>query len=752
VKVLYPGRVFSETVLYDEERVRQRYGVAPEQVVDLKGLTGDLSDNIPGVPGIGDKTASRLLREFGDIEGVYRNLDRVLPPRVRQALEEHAQQARLGKELVTIDRHVPLELELEECTAEGYDRQRLVGLLQEMEFVSLLHKLPARQGETAVGVTSPPSGQYMTVRTADSLDHVMSRISEAKALALAVVSTGRHPMTARLVGIALSAAPGEACYLPLGHSGFEEQLPLNLVLDRLRPVLENAQVAKVGHNIKHAALLLARHGVALENMEFDTMVAAHLLGEKSLGLKSLAFGRLSMELEPITDVSTRGKQAPADLLDADTVSGRACADADVILRLREVLASEVAQRGGLGRLLREVEMPLVPVLVHMEHSGVALDASLLRDMSRDLETDLRSLELRIYNSVGHIFNINSSQQLSRVLYDEMGLPRPRRTKGGYSTEAAVLEGMRGMHPAIESILEYRQLAKLKSTYVDTLPDMVNPETGRLHTTFNQTTTATGRLSSSDPNLQNIPVRGDLGKKIRSAFIAPQGTLLVAGDYSQIDLRVLAHLSGDTALREAFQRDEDIHAATASRVFGVPIADVTPAMRRAAKTVNFGVVYGMSEYGLEQATDFTREEAAAFIRSYFEGYPMVKEYLESTRKRALSQGYVETLLGRRRYLPEVHSASYQVREAANRMAINMPVQGTSADIIKVAMVKLYGEMKRRRLNSKMVLQVHDDLMFEVPLDEVTEVKVLVQGVMSRAVQLSVPIRVDLKQGYNWGEME
>ncbi|MEE9583091.1 MAG: DNA polymerase I, partial [Dehalococcoidales bacterium] len=399
-----------------------------------------------------------------------------------------------------------------------------------------------------------------------------------------------------------------------------------------------------------------------------------------------------------------------------------------------------------------VEMPLVPVLVRMESNGVALDTDLLRQMSRRLGQRLLKLEAEIYNSVGHRFNINSPKQLGPVLFEELELPSSRRTKIGYSTGASVLEELRGAHPVVELILEYRQLAKLKSTYIDAIPGLINPKTGRVHTSFNQTRTATGRLSSSEPNLQNIPVRDELGREIRQAFVAPPGSKLLSGDYSQIDLRVLAHLSQDPGLLRAFHKDEDIHTATAVQLFGVAAAGVTPDMRRLAKTVNFGVIYGMSSYGLEQATELSREEANQFITSYFEKYPKVRDYLESTREKARELGYVETLLGRRRAVPEVLSSNRQLREAAERMAINMPVQGTSADIIKVAMIKLDGEMAKRRLKSRLLLQVHDELIFEVPDGELEEMGRLVPRIMATAIELSLPLKVDIKVGKNWGQME
>jgi DNA polymerase-1 len=531
-----------------------------------------------------------------------------------------------------------------------------------------------------------------------------------------------------------------------------EQLPLEQVINRLKPILEASELAKTAHNSKYDLTVLAEYGVAVNNLTFDTMLAAYLLGEKSLGLKALAFGRLGIEMTPITELIGSGaKQLSMSQVEINKAADYACADADMTLRLTELLTPELHQQG-LWTLFADVELPLVPVLISMEREGIALDIDLLRSMAHRLGEQLLKLEAEIYNWVGHQFNINSTQQLGSVLFQELKLPPVRKTKSGYSTGASTLEELRGIHPIIEFILEYRQLAKLKSTYIDALPALLNPKTGRVHTNFNQARTTTGRLSSSEPNLQNIPVRGELGKEIRQAFIAPASSCLLAGDYSQIDLRVLAHLSQDRNLVDAFLKDEDIHAATAARLFGIDASQVTPDMRRLAKTVNFGVIYGMSDYGLEQATELSRDEATQFITSYFAQHPGVKQYLEATKQQARDKGYVQTLLGRRRYILEINSSNRQVREAAERMAINMPVQGTSADIIKVAMINLYREMQKKRLKSKMLLQVHDELIFEVPQDEVAEMRQLITETMSSAVKLSVPVKVDIKTGHNWGEME
>ncbi|MFC1992354.1 DNA polymerase I [Chloroflexota bacterium] len=761
VKVLYPKPrgSFSDTMLYDEAAVIQKYGIKPEQVADFKALVGDTTDNIPGVPNIGPVKAVNLLKQFGSIDQVYAHLDEVTPIKVQDILRQNEAQAYQSKTLTTIVTQMPITLDLDDCQIGRYDRNQVTELFRELEFYSLLPKLPDVESEGASSSTiqveaKPPQGAYKIVNTTPALDDTVSRLSAAKSFAFDVETTSLDAMSAQLVGISLSPAPGEAYYIPVGHIGLwqVEQLPLEQVIDRLKPLLEDASFAKLAHNGKYDMTVLAEHGATVNNMTFDSMVAAYLLGEKSLGLKALAFSKLGVEMTPITALIGSGaKQISMSLVEAGKAADYACADADMTGRLVELLGPELQQQG-LWQLFSEVEMPLVPVLMRMERCGVALDTALLRQMALHLGEQLMKLEDEIYGGVGHQFNINSPQQLGYVLFEELELPAGRKTKSGYSTGAAVLEELRGVHPIIESILDYRQLSKLKSTYIDALPVLINPKTGRVHTSFNQTRTATGRLSSSEPNLQNIPVRGEVGKKVRQAFIAPSESCLLAGDYSQIDLRALAHLSQDSNLLSAFHQEEDIHASTAALLFGVGASQVTSDMRRLAKTVNFGVIYGMSGYGLEQATELSREEAAQFITSYFEKYPGVKQYLESTKKQAKEAGYVQTLLGRRRYIPEINASNRQIREAAERMAINMPVQGTSADIIKVAMIHLEEEMGKRHLKSKMLLQVHDELIFEVPDEELEEMRRLVPQIMSSALEFSIPLKVDIKTGNNWGEME
>jgi DNA polymerase-1 len=749
VKALTPKRTFTDTILYDEEAVEQKYGIKPEQLTDLKALVGDVSDNIPGLPGIGEKTAAKLLQQYGRLQGIYDHIEDITPSKLQDTLREYRTQAFRSKELSTIVKDVPIKLDLKTCQVSHYDRNEVARLFQELEFIKLLPRLPQMKAESS----QPSAVKCHMVNTKSALEQLIGELEKAGDLAIEVETTGEKAAMADLVGIAISPAQGKAFYIPLGHQGLNQppQLPLAQVTASLKPVLENAGIGKIAYNGKHVMAVLAACGVKLKNLYFDPMLAAYLLGEKSLGLKALAFNKLGVEIAtPAELTGPVKKQSSLSLLDANRIADYACASVDIVWSLKESLETELRKQG-LWQLFTEVEMALIPVLVAMESHGILLDTDLLREMSMEQGQELLRLEKEIYGSVGHQFNINSPQQLGKVLFEELRLPQSRRTKTGYSTEASVMEALKGAHPIIELILKYRQLSKLKSTYVDALPALINHKTRRVHTNFNQTGTATGRLSSSDPNLQNIPIRGDTGGKIRKAIIAPPGTYLLSADYSQIDLRVLAHLSQDPSLIAAFAQDEDIHATTASKIFGIPAGEVTSEMRRNAKTVNFGVVYGMSDYGLEQATNLSREEAAQFIALYFEKYPRVKEYLEATKEQARKLGYVQTVLGRRRFLPEINSSNRMVREAAERMAINAPVQGSSADIIKIAMINLHREMERRNLKSRMLLQIHDELLFEMPEEEVEDMKSLVAEFMSHAVELCVPVKIDTKLGKNWGEM-
>ncbi len=750
-----PGKSFSDTILYDEGKVEERYGIAPRQIADYKGLKGDPSDDIPGVNGIGEKTAVKLLQQFGSVEGILEHIDEVAPAKAQNALKDNDEAARQSKRLATIVTEAPVELDLDRCAIRAIDRDRTVALFRELEFNRLLTRLEDidaadRTATARPQVTEPVTTEYVTVDTPQKLRELIDSLSKADSFAFDTETTGFNPRYASLVGLSFSIEAGKAYYVPVGHR-MGDQLPASDVLEGLRPVISDKRIAKIAQNAKFDMAVLAEQGVEVGGLYFDSMIAACLLGEKSLGLKSLAFNRLGVEMTPITSlIGTGAKQISMDYVPIADAAPYACADADMTLRLSTIFEKELKDEG-LWQLFDEVEMPLVTVLLDMERTGVKLDADFLREMAFSLSERAARLEGKIHDLVGHRFNINSSQQLGAVLFNELRLEGGKKIKSGYSTDAATLEKLKGTHPVIEPLIEYRQVTKIKTTYADSLPSLVNPKTGRVHTSFNQTGTTTGRLSSSDPNLQNIPARGELGRQVRRAFVADKGCILLSADYSQIDLRVAAHLSQDPQLIAAFERGEDIHSSTAAHILGIPPGEVTPDQRRLAKVVNFGVLYGMSGYGLEQATELTREQAEQFIKTYYEKYRGIREYLETTKKQARERGYVETALGRRRYIPDINASNAQVRTSAERMAINMPIQGTSADIIKLAMIRIHAEMKKRALKSRMILQVHDDLVFEVPEAEIDIIKKMVSEIMPDAMKLSVPLTVDIKTGTNWGEM-
>jgi DNA polymerase-1 len=785
-RVLTSRRVFSDTIVYDLGGIENRYGLKPQQLIDYKALTGDTSDNIPGVRGIGDKTATKLLQQYGSVEGIYAHLDEVESSRFRKALEEGRESAFLSKLLAAIVTDMPIELDLEACRTAEFNRDKVMELFRELEFRSLVNRLPfeakpetERRGppqqlamfeeveEVKEDEKAPPAN-YQIVGDEEALEKLVARLSKAAAITLDVETTSTDAMVADLVGIALTDREGEGYYVPVGHgtvigdqlSVISNQLSLDYVLEKLRPVLEDESIAKYAHNSKYDLTVLARHGVQVKGLSFDTMIAEWLAdpASRNLGLKNLAWVRLGVEMKPITDLIGSGKgqltMAQVPVAQAASYAG---ADVDMTHRLVKVLEPELRERA-LWPLFTEVEMPLVPVLTEMEMKGVKLDVEYLGEMSRQLHRQLSDLEREIQEMVGYPFNINSTQQLSDALFIKLGLSAQgvQKTQSGhYSTSASVLEKLRGQHPVIERILEQRELAKLKSTYVDALPLLVNRDTGRVHTSYNQTGTVTGRISSSDPNLQNIPIRTDVGREVRRAFVAEEGSVLLAADYSQVELRILAHISQDPAMRETFARGEDIHTSTAAFLFDVPLDKVDREMRRVAKTINFGITYGMSGYGMAQRTGLSQEESDRFIKEYFAKYPRVKAYLDETKRKAREQGYVETLLGRRRYFPELKSdsrAHQNVRAAAQRMAINAPIQGSAADIIKIAMIRLHRALKERGLKSGMTLQVHDELVLEVPEGELEVVAPLVKSIMEGAFQLDAPLKVDMKVGRNWLEME
>ena len=799
IRVLTSGRQFSDTIIYDPPAVEEKYSLRTDQLVDYKALVGDKSDNIPGVRGIGEKGAVALLQKYGTLEAVYAHLAEVTPERTKKALTEGEADAWQSQTLGRIILDVPIQLDLAACHTRDYDRAKAVELFRDLAFRALVAKLPAvetttepsaevKAGARESGGTgeeqmalfpteqAPPEvlssptlpvshspASHLLVTTPPALVEVAEQLAAAPAFAFDTETTGIDPQQAGIVGLSVAwgREGNQAAYIPLGHID-TPGLPWEAVRAALQPAFADGKIAKIAHNASYDLSILDRHGVRVTGDLVDTMIAAWLIdpGSHGLGLKDQAWTRLKVEMTPIHELIGSGKsQITMDRVPAATAGAYASADAAMTLRLADVLLPELAQKG-LASLFHDVEMPLVPVLVAMEAVGIKLDADFLRQMSVDLTGRLHQLEREIYQIVGYPFNINSTQQLSDVLFGKLGLPAEglKKTQAGtYSTAADVLEGLRGKHEIIGLILEHRQLNKLLNTYVDALPNMVNPRTGRVHTSFNQAGAETGRLSSTDPNLQNIPIRTDVGREIRRAFVAEPGWLLLSADYSQVELRILAHISGDEYLLAAFGRGEDIHASAASKVYGVPLNQVTKEQRSVAKMMNFATSYGVSAFGLAQRTGLSRSDADQFMQRYFATYPGVKRYLDETRAFAREHGYVETLLGRRRFFPVLKTTAstqqaYNMRQAAERAAINHPIQGTAADIIKIAMIRLHRALGESGARSRMLLQVHDELVLEVPPDELTAVSKLVRDTMEGAYELNAALKVDVEAGPNWYELE
>ncbi len=727
------------------EEVAARFGGTPRQVIEVQALAGDSSDNVPGVPGIGEKTAVELIREFGSVENLLANLDRVKGKR-RENLAAFAEQARLSKQLVTLRDDIPLELDYASFALSPPDREALTRLFKELEFHKLQQEFTSEQQTSGEG--------YRCVLSGQALGELVAALQSAGRFAVDTETTGLDPLRAELVGLSFAVRAGEGWYLPLGHHylGVPEQLPRQSVLAALRPLLEDPQLKKVGQNIKFDALVLAQAGVELHGVETDTMIASYLAqpAAKSHGLDALASDLLGYRTISYAEVTGSGKhQVGFAAVDLEKATVYAAEDADITLRLAEKLLPMVGESGQL-QLFQEVEMPLVGILTAMERTGVRIDVPFLGGLSREFEGKLAALEQEIHRLAGGPFNIASPKQLGEVLFERLKLPRGRRTKTGWSTDSEVLAGLAEEHPVAALLLDHRSLAKLKGTYTDALPKLVHPETGRIHTSFNQAVTATGRLSSSDPNLQNIPIRTEEGRRIRAGFIPAEGCVLLSADYSQVELRILAHLADVPVLKEAFARGEDIHRRTASEVFGVFPELVSDDQRRQAKTINFGVIYGISAFGLAKQLNIGRREAQTFIDAYFAHYPGIQAFMAAKIEEARSRQYVTTLLGRRCAVPEIHSQNGAIRGYAERNAINYPVQGSAADIIKVAMVHIHQRLTEERLAAKMVLQVHDELVFEVPEAEVATVRELVRTDMEGAVTLSVPLAVDIGVGRSWRE--
>jgi DNA polymerase I len=772
------GRSLSDATDYTPEEVFESMKVRPDQIVDYKALVGDKSDNIPGVRGIGEKTAVRLLNNYGDLETIYDHLGE-LTKGERKKLEDGRQNALLSQELARIVTDLDVPLDLEKARSDNFHPAEVEALFRQLEFRTLMRRLMAlaeSYGKVSVGneqqlslfsgvevAEGKGAGEVEIavglVQTAEDLASLARRLADARMISFDTETTSTDQMSARLVGISLSVEEGEGFYIPLGHRADpDKQLPVEAVLSALEGPLTDPRVPKVGHNLKYDFVVLARHDLRVRPLGFDTMIAEWLRDpdSRNLGLKNLAWVRLDTTMTEIETLIGKGRsQITMAEVPIQAAGAYAAADAETVLRLIPGLKSELDTCQAMD-LFDTLEMPLVTVLADMEMAGISLDVPFLSEMSQELELRMLDIEANIHQAVGESFNLNSPQQLSEALFDRLELNPPDRTRrtasGFYSTSAGVLEQMQGQHPAVDWTLEYRELSKLKSTYLDALPAQVNPETGRIHTSYNQTGSVTGRIASSNPNLQNIPIRTELGRRVRHAFISAPGSYLLSVDYSQVELRIVAHIAEDEAMIEAFRSGQDIHTTTAAAIYGIPVDQVASDQRRHAKAINFGLIYGMSPFGLTRTTDLTLAEAEDFVSAYFERFPGVKGYLDRTRKLAADQGHVETLLGRRRYFPLLkNQTNYNLRNREEREAINSPIQGTAADIMKIAMLKVHQTLEARELRARMLLQVHDELVLECPEDELETVAQLVEGVMESAYTLSVPLRTEARQGENWGEM-
>lgn len=800
IKVFTSGRMWQDTALYDEAAIIDRYGLKPKQLIDFKALKGDTSDNVPGVKGIGEKTATQLLQRYGTVENIYKHLAEVTPARAKSALEADRDMAFLSKDLVTIRTDVPVAVTWDECAVHEYNLDKVLALFDQLEFKSLRNRLPpggvssapiepqadrpAAPAEPApragkqpaqlsmfatderaadeAAPTTPRSSitQTTIVRDEAALKKLIAALKQAPIIAFDTETTSTDPLLAKLVGISLSVKEGEGYYLPVGHRE-GAQLPAHQVIQALKPIFEDTQRPKVAHNAKYDMAVLHEAGLEVRGLKYDTMLGAFLIEPGGqIGLKKLAKTQLDLDMTEISELLGTGKkQISMDQVPIDDAAAYAAADADVTLRLMKQQEPQITELG-LRQLFETIDLPLVPVLLDMELAGVKIDAQFLGVMSARLDKRLKEIEAEVYEAVGMPFNLNSPAQLADVLFGKLQLNAPggRTTRTGkVSVAADVLDSMKGLHPVIDLILEQRQLAKLKGTYLDALPKLINPKTGRVHTSFNQTGAVSGRIASQDPNLQNIPIRTELGREVRRAFIVEPGNVMIAADYSQVELRIAAHIAQDPGLRAAFAAGQDIHRATAAKVLNLPLDQVTSDQRAFAKRVNFGLLYGMGTRSLAEQAGISLSEAQKFVDAYFAGFPNIRRYIDETKRRAKVDGYVETLLGRRRYFPILQTETRDARtnvmqRAAEREAINHPIQGTAADIIKIAMINIHRELIKRRLKARLILQVHDELILEAPASEAEEVKELVRQLMEGAYELDPALKVEVGAGQNWDEVK
>jgi len=767
-KVITFKKGMSETLEYDEEAVEKKYdGIKPAQVIEIKALKGDASDNIPGVKGIGEKGAIKLIKEFGSLDGVYENIESdKITDRVREMLKEQKEMAYISKKLSTIVTDIDLSFKLEDCKPKEYDQDKVMAELQHLEFKSLINKMP-QFGEKKIANQKPseeirkPEGHtYKTITSESDFTSFLTELKNQKEFVFDTETTSLDPFNAELLGISFSWQEDVAFYLAItsksGDGLFEDSTTNSQWLNQLKPIFADEAIKKIGHNLKYDIEILDQQGFEVKGIHFDTMVGAYLLsaGDRTYDLDSLSFREFGYKKIAYNDLVGTGKEE-IKLIDVPLtkLGYYSCEDADFTYRLYKKF-SKTLKDEGMSQLMAAIEMPLVEVLITMEENGVLIDPEYLKKLSQEAEKSIERLEKEIYKVAGEEFNIASPNQLQEVLFDKLQLSTQgiAKTKTGYSTAASELEKLHGLHPIIDSISEYRELAKLKSTYLDALPELINKKTGRIHTSFNQTITATGRLSSTNPNVQNIPIRSELGRMTRKAFIAPQGFKIVSADYSQIEIRLVAHYSQDSNLLKIFKEGKDVHTSTAAQIHGITEEEVTKQIRSTAKEVNFGIIYGLGPFGLAQRTGLTREEAKKFIEKYFEKFPGIKKYIDEAVSKAKEFGYAETLFGRRRYLPDLNSNAAMMRSAAERIAVNMPLQGTAADLIKIAMIRVQEKLNEISPNTKMILQVHDELVFEVPEADVEKVSKFVKETMEKAHTFTVPIIVDVNSADNWGELK
>ena len=765
-----------------DEDVIKKLGVRPNQVVDYKALVGDKSDNIPGVPGIGEKTAIALIEKFGTLDNIYAHIDEV-ENRWKGKLEQGKDKAYMSYELAKIKTDVQVKLDLQHAKADDLDFDSIEKIFTDLEFrtlIKMLGKLSGKEVPVAAPVLSAPGkGQQLSmfanepqviapkiqsniavniVDSKEKLTDLVKTLNTASVISFDTETTSTEEMRANIVGISLSVKEGEGYYIPVGHTS-GTNLPLKEVISALKAPMTNPRIGKIAHNAKYDYIVLAKNGLYVSPLTFDTMLAEFIVDPSSrhLGLKNLAYIKLGEEMTHIEELIGKGKkQITMDNVAIESAAPYAVADAETTLRLMPILQADVRRVNGL-KLLEEIDLPLTPVLAEMEMTGIGLDLPFFQETSKRLEKRMSEIERKVYELVGKPFNINSTQQLSDVLFKQLKLEPPdkgnKTASGHYSTSAGVLDLLRGKHEAVDMILEHRELSKIKSTYVDALQAALNSETGCVHTSYSQIGAVTGRLSSSNPNLQNIPIRTEEGRRIRNGFVAGKDNVLLSVDYSQIELRIVAHMAEDEAMLAAFRAGEDIHATTAAAIYGTRLDAVTKSQRRHAKAINFGLIYGMSAFGLTRTTELTLAEAEDFVKAYFKQFPGVKRYLDGIRRLAAQQGYVETLLGRRRYFPALQSKqNVQIKNREEREAINAPIQGTAADIMKIAMLNIPPALKAAGLKGKMLLQVHDELVLECPEKELEETARIVKETMANAFPMSIPLSTEARYGKNWGEMK